>query len=394
MSQYQLPGSLIQRQGADYRSVPVHVGATGGVGTKAVPRSELDNAVTLLETAYENAVAAEVAAREAAIAAIPDGLTSSEVQTLINAAIAGGIRYKGLAEADAANAQDATGETTFATGDLYRISSNGTTAFGMPLNIGDMVIRNDLGGWDKVDNTDPTVTAAANDPIAVSQTTPGNYDISLKATFISRVTSVESGLSTAQSDIDALETSVAANGTDIVALQGSVGAVEAVNTAQGSSIAALQTGLSDVLAVNLSQDTSIASLSSRTTAAELDLATKATVTLVQEVIGSFYASTHRIVSLIDGIFDATAGTTTFYLEPFDTLKFAVVRLSEAAAPYEELGRPKFEYVSVDSNNNSGNFSKLTFFSATQVPNSTIKAYCQKFFDDGETVNVALPSLGS
>ena len=93
---------------------------------------------------------------------------------------------------------------TTETGDYYRLVSSAN----VPVYIqdangnvyavvdGDALVFNSLGGFDRFDNSDPTVIAGSN--ITVSKTGKDIYDIAVSATFEGRVTQAET-------DIDALE---------------------------------------------------------------------------------------------------------------------------------------------------------------------------------------------
>lgn len=106
---------------------------------------------------------------------------NTQVQSLIDAAIVGAVRYKGTANAGAANVAAAIGTSTFVQGDLYRITTAGSTAFGFQLQVGDFVTYNGVS-WDKTDNTDPSVTGTTN-RITVTPTGDTSYAVDIAETY-------------------------------------------------------------------------------------------------------------------------------------------------------------------------------------------------------------------
>lgn len=94
--------------------------------------------------------------------------------------VVGGVRYKGQADASEADPEDATGNTGFQTGDMYRISVAGS-AFGFAANVGDFVIYNGAT-WDRIDAVDPAVSGTA-DRITVTGSEATGFVVDIATTF-------------------------------------------------------------------------------------------------------------------------------------------------------------------------------------------------------------------
>jgi hypothetical protein len=103
-------------------------------------------------------------------------------QALIDASIVSTLRYKGTANASLGTVALAIGTGTFATGDQYRVTVPGNTAFGYQLNVGDFVTYNGAT-WDKTDNTDPSVLGTTN---RVTSTATGDtsYTVDIASNYI------------------------------------------------------------------------------------------------------------------------------------------------------------------------------------------------------------------
>lgn len=94
----------------------------------------------------------------------------------VDALVTGAVRYRGTADASEADPEDATGHSDFQTGDKYKVTVSGE-AFGFHVNAGDFVIFNGVD-WDKIDNTDPTVTGTPG-RIEVTQIGDTEYQVDI-----------------------------------------------------------------------------------------------------------------------------------------------------------------------------------------------------------------------
>lgn len=99
----------------------------------------------------------------------------------VDTRIVGGVKYIGQVDASAANPAAAGVSGSPANGDLYRVSVAGATAFSQQLNVGDFVLYNGTS-WDKIDNTDPTVTGTT-DRITVTATGDTSYAVDISSTY-------------------------------------------------------------------------------------------------------------------------------------------------------------------------------------------------------------------
>ena len=305
MSQFSSPGLQIQHVGSDYTGTNgLLVPASGGVAAKAVPFSELQSAVQTLETAYgvadnvlstsinqvQAALSQSISTGDAALGTRIDGLnllTEAQVATLIAAAVAGGVRYKGTAAAGAATPTAALGTSTYAQGDLYRVASSGTSAFGVALSSGDYVLYNGTG-WDKIDSTDPSLSAG-DSVVVVQQVGDNQYSVTIAPAFIARVTSLETNLAaettartSAVSTINtalALKASQAALDSAIATLNTADTGLQTAITAEASTratdISGLQSRATSIETVNTNQDAALASeVTARTSADSAEVANR------------------------------------------------------------------------------------------------------------------------
>lgn len=499
MSQFPFPGVQQEYTGASYLGTPgIHVPESGGVATKAVALSELTAAQSALQTVIsqlEASLAASISAGDSTLQSEINNLnllTEAQVSALISAAIAGGVRYQGTATADATNPATATGTSTFANGDLYRVSSNGTSAFGFALNTGDYVLYNGTG-WDKIDSTDPSVSAG-DSVIVVTQVGDGQYQVKIAEAFLTRITGIETNLASEVARATAAETALSAALTaeeadrtaDQIALQD---AIDAEATTRAAAISTASAGLANEAATRASADSAllgginseasarqsavatinaaivgetnratgaeaveaeariagdaallnaiqaestqrqasnqlsgdalaqevsdraaadgainvaltdaqatIATHSSHLTALDNQVVDRTTHQETLNTIAQFYSQTHIVRTLgvsESGVFDNTAGTTTFYVSLPVSVNWAVVRLSEKVGSYQELARPMIEYVARNDNGSNGFYARITFFHSTQVPDNTIKAFLVRFFDQADFSQVPTPEL--
>ena len=101
--------------------------------------------------------------------------------TAIENAIAGGVIFKGTADASAATPEAATGDSDFETGWLYRVTTAGDDAFGFQANVGDYVIYNGTD-WRIIDSTDPDVSGTT-DRITVTGGGQAGFVVDIASTF-------------------------------------------------------------------------------------------------------------------------------------------------------------------------------------------------------------------
>ena len=74
------------------------------------------------------------------------------------------------------------------TGDYYRVTVKGTVTYNsgassIDVNIGDGLLKNSTGGWDLVDNTDPTIQGTSS-RIAVTGNATDGYTVDIDASYI------------------------------------------------------------------------------------------------------------------------------------------------------------------------------------------------------------------
>jgi hypothetical protein len=137
-------------------------------------------------SALQTAIANEAAARTAADAALQASIT----------ALGQAIRYAGTVNPTTAGNLDLLNETNV--GHAYKITALGTVtwnagASSLAVTIGDMVVFNPQGGWDKLDATDAVISGTANF-VVVSGSPDTGYTVDLAQGFKDRVTALETGL--------------------------------------------------------------------------------------------------------------------------------------------------------------------------------------------------------
>jgi hypothetical protein len=115
-------------------------------------------------------------------------------------------------------------------------------------------------------------------------------------------------------------------------------------------------------------------------------------------MGNWYSSLHIIRSLTGGVFDSVAEKTTFTIElpsyaagAINTIDWAIVRLSEAAAPYTVVSDPVILY----DNASNPRAAIIEFYASAQVPDGLIEAFLMPFFrNPAESVPVYVVASGS
>jgi len=116
----------------------------------------------------------------------PTQAQDAATKNYVDTAVVGARAYKGTADASAATVAAATGTAVYNNGDMYRVSVAGTTAFGYQLNVGDFVVYNGTG-WDKIDNTDPSVAGTTN-RITVTPTGDTSYAVNIASNYVGQAT--------------------------------------------------------------------------------------------------------------------------------------------------------------------------------------------------------------
>lgn len=116
----------------------------------------------------------------------PVNPSDAATKAYADALIVGGVKFKGNADASATTVALAVGTSTFTNGDQYRVTTAGSTAFGFQLNVGDFVIYNGAT-WNKIDNTDPSITGTANRTTVVT-TGDTSYSIDIASNYAGQTT--------------------------------------------------------------------------------------------------------------------------------------------------------------------------------------------------------------
>ncbi len=309
--------------GANYQGTSgVKVPATGQVNGMAVPYEELSATEAALQAAIaqlESSLAASISSGDATLQSEISGLnllTEAQVQTLISSAIVGGVRYKGVAHADEATPAAATGTSTFAQGDLYRVSTNGSTAFGVGLSAGDYVLYNG-SAWDKIDSTDPSVSSG-DSVVVVTQTGDNQYSVKIAQSFLDRIAGIETNLAGEVTRATAAEAALATGAATIstnlasevtraeaaeAALAGRATAIEAVNATQENDLLAID-GRLDTAEATISSQGSALSGKASTSALNAVVSNQATVDAAQNAAIALKADQ----SAVDTIVSAQATT--------------------------------------------------------------------------------------
>jgi peptidoglycan hydrolase CwlO-like protein len=189
-------------------------------------------------------ISGAVTTLKAGVEALDAGLKSvyDSVTALGNALNYVGV-LSGGASAGAATDLSALSEKDI--GDLYKVTAAGwfnyTSGTAFFANVGDALVKNTTAnGWDKFDNTDSTVQGVSN-YIAVTGSTDVGFTVDIDSAFKTRVSTAESDINalegrmdTAESDINALEGRMDTAESDINALEGRMDTAESdINALEG-----------------------------------------------------------------------------------------------------------------------------------------------------------------
>lgn len=441
MTQFSAPGVVKAYVGQDFRGTAgLHLSPSGGIATKPVVFSELDDVRDQLESAFAAADSADTLAWTTAIANLSTQLnnTIQGVTRLVSVAVRFG-SYDAVVNAGGrsniaglnpnAAADDPSGwfllnrigaelefngiyrftdETNFErvanfnTADEFKA---GTLVYVDAINsfylIQDDAVAGTIGNQIIVSFVPfgrvQDLTSAAASPIAVvnntlallydanftvAQVAGGGFELKLSEEFIERINVVEADVATLEMDVDTLDTRVSSAESDLASLAARADAIETVNQTQDAAIVDLNATLAahtDAIDALGAETTSIsASLSDLADAVAMPAGVIATLIAFEKFM-------KVVVTLAGGVYSASDNMTVFYVDPgFGSLRFAVTRLSETAAPYGVLREPSIEYVTEDNNGTGGHFAKITFWASAQVPNSTIEAFCDRYLAANET----------
>jgi hypothetical protein len=202
------------------------------------------------ESTISNTVTAEVARATAAEAAIANTVTTevnramgvegnlqSQIANLAaNVTSLGNVfNYKGSLDGSSTNL-DSVDANPHA-GDYFKVTSANAVTFtynsgasSITLNPNDGLVRNTTGGWDKIDNTDSTVSGTTNF-VSVTGSTDTGFVVDLASSVKSRINAVEANTTIAatvlQAEIDSLTANVA----------NSFARVDGVDAAQNAALA-------------------------------------------------------------------------------------------------------------------------------------------------------------
>lgn len=205
--------------------------------------------------------------------------------------------YKGLLDAS----EDAL-PTGAKNGDVYKVTASGNFSGVLAVNAGDMIVKT-AEGWDKIDNTDPTVTNGAN--IVVSGNTDTGYTVALADALVG-LTSVATGSLAASGNVTVGGTLVVTGGTTLGVVTAGAATVASLEVTGGANVG----GDLDVSGAATFTSGSFSGLVSA------DLATQAaggdsaltTKKFVTDAISAASAAERRVVAT-----DSFAGTDTFEL---------------------------------------------------------------------------------
>jgi hypothetical protein len=107
--------------------------------------------------------------------AVPTDAADAATKAYVDGLVSGGVNYRGTVDASGA------APSTTALGDMYRVTVAGSVATGSLVNVGDYIVYNGTG-WDKVDNTDPSVSAGTG--ITVTPTSDTSYQVAISSSWV------------------------------------------------------------------------------------------------------------------------------------------------------------------------------------------------------------------
>lgn len=127
------------------------------------------------------------------------------------------------------------------TGDYYKVTTAGWFTYNNVatyFNVGDGLVFNAAGGYDKIDNTNSEVQGTA-DYVTVTGSTDSGFVVDVATTFKDRVSTAESNITTLQGDVGTLQ-------TDLTALTGRVTTAEGEIDTLQTDVTAAQSDITDI----------------------------------------------------------------------------------------------------------------------------------------------------
>ena len=123
----------------------------------------------------------------------------------------------------------------------------------------------------------------------------------------------------------------------------------------------------------------------------LEALSRVTAAQLTSTIGNFYAYSHKVKTLANGVFAPVEGvpTTTFYVDLGDSLDWTIARFSETAAPYSQAAEPGVSFTSLNAAGVVGNFAKVCFQYPMALPDGTIEVFIARHYRDGVSPVVAI-----
>lgn len=182
-----------------------------------------------------NALAANVAANAAYLQAniVSESSRAQSAEAALNSNVAnlsarvtslGNVfNYKGQVDGSVLNLDAIDADANAHAGDYYKYTGNSTATFtynggnsSITVNMFDGIIKS-ATGWDKIDNTDSTVTGSAGF-VAVSGSTDTGYVVNIAPTFIGRVAALEANTTGSTAALQQQINSLAANTSNSFAM--------------------------------------------------------------------------------------------------------------------------------------------------------------------------------
>ena len=206
----------------------------GAIDAEAAARAAADTALTNnlaaevtratdAEGVLDGKIGTEKARAEAAETTLDGKITAEknraeaaeQALTASIAALGSAFNYVGVLDggADAANALDMSALDETDTGDYYKVANSGYFTFGettFHANANDGLIFNGVGGVDIIDNTN-SVVRGTTDFVTVTGSTEFGFDVTIADTFKTRVSTLETGLSSEITRATGAESSLQSN---------------------------------------------------------------------------------------------------------------------------------------------------------------------------------------